>query len=76
MTAKEARELASSFVEPIDGKSLAAVKAAIEKAAKKGEFHAFYYETVRSPVHKRLEEEGYELEEYYERNDYMLKIKW
>ena len=76
MTAKEARELATSFIEPIDGGQYKEIKACIKKAAEKGEFQTFYYEQVRKPIHTRLQQEGYKLEEYWERSDYMLKIQW
>ena len=76
MTASEARKLATSFIEPIDGKQYEDIKLYIKKAAERGEFQTFYYKQVRPPIHTKLQQEGYKLDEYWERNEYMLKIQW
>jgi len=81
MNAKEAREQALSVNHGI-GKSLNqnqydAVHKSIAMAVDKGEFETYYYSTLTPAVISILQEEGFEVEEWYEqREGILVTIKW
>lgn len=76
MDATVARETAKQVNLSETNSQYSEVKAEIKEAAYKGEFKTYYYDSLKSGVKERLEEEGYKLQYSSYRNETTTTISW
>lgn len=69
MDAKEARKKALSITGKKERDQYDALKTVIELAVDKGELFARTYTPIMPSVKRKLEEEGYDVEEHYDQRD-------
>lgn len=78
MTAKEAREKATSLENEKINKQLQEIYQEIKERVKEARLEAHYYKKVHSKVIEQLKHDGYALTEFDgdQREGYTLTIKW
>jgi len=76
MKAYDARDLSERINISSDQKQLTEIFHKIKEATTKGEFHVWYYNSIRKSVESELERLGYKLSFITDKNDLNCKIEW
>jgi predicted PP-loop superfamily ATPase len=78
MNAQEARQKAKEFNTNATNSQYSDVKAEINEKVKKGKYECKYYDSLRKDVKKKLEAEGYKINEFDggQRDGMTITITW
>lgn len=77
MTAKEAREKASSITTSQNSKIMEDIRSGIAKAVTNGKFSIYYYNSLPNAISDHLKSEGYTVDEFFDQRDgTTITISW
>lgn len=77
MTAKQAKEKALSVNDKNNASQYAKIMLMISDAARKGEYHIFFYDYIKPDVREELKNEGYDVgQQQSHMNEIETKISW